>query len=135
MGTNSASIQNEHETNQRLEIFGRKKLRLGAGQTRPDQSGHKKSSSQEEERMPRFYMNVRSVAEFLGDYEGQEFPSLGAAGAAALKTAYQIMAIDMRDGNFMTSSDVEVTDETGVVLLRFPFSKAIERDGPRIRKI
>ena len=78
--------------------------------------------------MAHFYFNVRSRGRLVADPEGQEFPSLAAARASALKDALQIMSAAVLTGKRPNGSQFEIMDDHGRVVLTVPFSDAFAAD-------
>lgn len=75
--------------------------------------------------MPRYFFNIRSGGEYLPDDEGDECPTLQAAGTRAVAGAQQLISeLDAADRRSEDTS-FEITDERGHLALRVPFSLAL----------
>ena len=74
--------------------------------------------------MPRFYFHICNGDGFTEDEEGLELADEAAARSAALKSARDIMAAEMRAGELNPSSFIEVEDCDHALLFTLPFAEA-----------
>ena len=72
--------------------------------------------------MPRYFFDILANGERIDDPEGMELPDLKAARAEAIQAARDLM-----DDPIIANGPVEfeISDETGAVLLKLPFSEAL----------
>ena len=75
--------------------------------------------------MARYFMHVRDGTDELLDPEGLEFPTLEAMRRAALVTARDLIAGDVRDGRIDLRFRIDVHDETGAIVYSLPFKHAL----------
>jgi hypothetical protein len=78
--------------------------------------------------MPCFHLHIRDGFEVL-DEEGQEFASLGDARQAAVASARDMMAADIRTGRLSLGDRIEITDGDGAVLDIVVFRDAVQLHG------
>jgi hypothetical protein len=76
--------------------------------------------------MPRYFFNAYNAFGFARDEEGKELPNLHDARAVAVDAARSLISADVRSGSLDLNGRIEVTDETGRILLSIDFSQAIE---------
>ena len=74
--------------------------------------------------MPRFYFHFCLGDEFVEDEEGIDLPDLAAARSAAVASARDIMADEMRDGQLNPASFIKVEGEQNEHLFTLVFSEA-----------
>ena len=79
--------------------------------------------------MPRYFFNIRSGADYLADDEGDECPTLQAAGTRAVVGAQELLTELNSAQRRPEETSFEITDEHGRLKLRVPFSLAL-RVGP-----
>jgi hypothetical protein len=70
--------------------------------------------------MPRFFINFLRGGKVSKDVEGQVLPSLEEAGAAALVSAREIVAENIKSDSGLPLEAVIVTNESGRELMRIP---------------
>ena len=83
--------------------------------------------------MPRFYMNIRHLADLTEDLEGQHFPSLADAHDDAIVAAREIMADRVQRGMDPDHSQIEITDSAGRLVDTVRFKEAIDVGRPSRR--
>ncbi len=76
--------------------------------------------------MPRFYFHVCNGHGFVEDDEGQELPDLSAARNAAIRSARDIMAADVKRGALDLSSFIEIEDESHNLVHTVCFGEALD---------
>jgi len=76
--------------------------------------------------MPRYYFNVHNSIGLVEDEEGRDFADLGAARAAALKGAREVIAGDAAEGIVDLRGRLDVIDSAGTVVLTLRFTEAVE---------
>ena len=69
--------------------------------------------------MPRFFINYQSGDLIAKDDEGQDYPGLDEARSAALASAREILADNIRSATRNALDAVIITNESGVELLMF----------------
>ena len=67
--------------------------------------------------MPKFYINFRNGDQIAKDDEGQDFPGLEEAEAAALVAARELLADNVRSGTDNPLTAVIITNENGRELM------------------
>lgn len=67
--------------------------------------------------MPKFFIGFRRGDRFAEDDEGQDFPSLDQAHAAALASARELMADNVKSASSSPWDTVIITSESGDVLM------------------
>ena len=67
--------------------------------------------------MPRFFINYQSGDLIANDDEGHDYPGLEEARSAALASAREIFADNIRSGTRSALDAVIITDESGVELM------------------
>lgn len=77
--------------------------------------------------MPCFHLNIRDGFDVV-DEEGQEFASLDDARRAAVASARDMMAADIRSGSLSLDERIEITNQEGAILATVCF-----RDAVRVR--
>ena len=70
--------------------------------------------------MPRYYINFQNADQFAKDDEGVELPSLEAAWKAALISARELLADNIKTDSKNPLQAVVITDENGQDLLTIP---------------
>ena len=70
--------------------------------------------------MPRYYINFQNADQFAKDDEGVELPSLEAAWKAALISARELLADNIKTESKNPLQAVVITDENGQDLLTIP---------------
>ncbi|ESY76789.1 hypothetical protein NKI94_31120 [Mesorhizobium australicum] len=83
--------------------------------------------------MPRFFFHIRTGGgQLLKDTEGQEFASLQEVENDAMASAKEILAEGLLAGKPVFTGDAfEIFDQSNVLVLEFPFSRAAEKPGAR----
>jgi hypothetical protein len=76
--------------------------------------------------MPRYHFHVSLEGTLLRDPEGRELPDADAAWEHARMAAVDLMQTDFGQPVNWAWSHFEVTDETGQIVLEFPFTEAME---------
>jgi hypothetical protein len=80
--------------------------------------------------MPRYFLHLQYPASedgFARDEEGDELPDIGALRQHVVETARDLMvSARLKAIPDWLRCSFEVTDESGTVVLRFPFSDAIK---------
>lgn len=79
----------------------------------------------------RYHFNIVAASETLRDLEGTALPSLEAARAYAIDDARALMSIAVLEGRDISGRRIEVTNESGDVLLVVPFHEALTREDVR----
>jgi hypothetical protein len=79
--------------------------------------------------MKRFFFNIVTAAGKILDPEGTELGNLDIARTEAIKDARMLMSDALMEGKDISSRSMEITDETGEVLLMLPFVSAFNRAG------
>ena len=75
--------------------------------------------------MPRYFFNIRSGSEYVGDDEGDECPTLQAAGTRAVVGARELLTELNSAQRRPEDTSFEITDDRGHLKLRIPFSVAV----------
>ena len=75
--------------------------------------------------MPHLFLHLHHGRERVEDLEGADFDSLEAAREEAVAAAREIMSDRVRSGQSPNDSQFEIADESGKILLMFPFHDAI----------
>ena len=75
--------------------------------------------------MPRYFFNLRAHDSFLADDEGEECPTLQAAGSRAIAGAAELLRELQPSRQLVDEAAFEITDESGEMKLRIPFSLAL----------
>jgi len=78
--------------------------------------------------VPCFHLNIRDGFDVV-DEEGQEFASLDDARRAAVASARDLMAADIRSGLLSLDERIEITDPAGAILATVCFRDAIRVRG------
>ena len=74
--------------------------------------------------MPRYFFNLRAHDSFLADEEGEDCPTLQAAGSRAIAGAAVLLRELEPSRQLVEEAAFEITDEAGSLKLRIPFSLA-----------
>jgi hypothetical protein len=74
--------------------------------------------------MPRFFFNIRAYDTYVQDEEGDDCPTLQVAGNKALAGAIQLLDELRPSRKLINEAVFEITDETGNLKLRIPFTLA-----------
>jgi hypothetical protein len=77
--------------------------------------------------MPRFFINFLRGGKVSKDVEGQVLPNLEEAGAAALHSAREIVADNIKSASGLPLEAVIVTNESGRELMRIPAETVLPR--------
>jgi uncharacterized protein YbcI len=77
--------------------------------------------------MSRFYFSVITTAEKIVDEEGTELPDLDAARAEAIEDARTLMSDAILGGRDISDRSIEISNESGEVLMVVPFADAVSR--------
>jgi hypothetical protein len=77
--------------------------------------------------MPRFFINFLRGGKVSKDVEGQVLPSLDEAGAAALVSAREIVADNIKSASGLPLEAVIDTNESGRELMRIPAETVLPR--------
>lgn len=75
--------------------------------------------------MPRYYFDLKNDVD-AKDEEGRDLPDLGAARAAAIAEARELMTESVLTGHLDLNHRIEVRDENGGVVLVMHFGEAVE---------
>jgi uncharacterized protein DUF6894 len=75
--------------------------------------------------MARFYINFRNGDEIAKDDEGQDLPGLEEARAAALVSAREILADNVKGGAKNPLQAVIITDESGREIMTIPAKEVL----------
>jgi hypothetical protein len=75
--------------------------------------------------MARFYINFRNGNEIAKDDEGQDLPGLEEARAAALVSAREILADNVKAGAKNPLQAVIITDESGQEIMTIPAKEVL----------
>jgi uncharacterized protein DUF6894 len=79
---------------------------------------------QVEVRMARYFFNIRSGGDYVADDDGEDCPSLQAAGTRALGGA-RVLLQELHDSRRAPQAIAfEITDQLGRLCLRIPFTLA-----------
>jgi hypothetical protein len=74
--------------------------------------------------MPRFYFNIRAHDTYVADDDGEDCPTLQVAGNKALAGAAMLLNELRPSPQLINETAFEITDETGNLKLRIPFTLA-----------
>jgi len=74
--------------------------------------------------MPRYFFNTRIGEELISDPEGEELRDADRAWEIARAMIRELLKIEGADGGLLNAV-LEVTDDTGEIVLEFPFTEAI----------
>ena len=74
--------------------------------------------------MPCFHLNIRDGEDVI-DEEGQEYASLDDARLAAVTSARELMAADIRTGLLSLDDRIEITDPAGALLATVRFRDTV----------
>lgn len=74
--------------------------------------------------MPRFFFNTRIGDELISDPEGEELRDPDRAWEIARAMIRELLKIEGAEGGLLNAV-LEVTDDTGEIVLEFPFTEAI----------
>jgi hypothetical protein len=75
--------------------------------------------------MKRFFFNIRSGDDYVVDDDGEDCPTLQAAGAMALEGARELLTELEHVNRYPESTCFEITDGNGRLMLRIPFTLAM----------
>lgn len=73
----------------------------------------------------RYYFNVRTSDTLIADEEGVELPGLTEVAEEARQAARDLLANRVQHGEWINGEMFEVADESGNVVLEFPFTAAL----------
>ena len=76
--------------------------------------------------MARYFFNIRSGGDYVADDEGDDCPTLQAAGNRAFQGATELIANLQAFRRISEVTWFEITDERGRLALRIPFSGAFD---------
>jgi len=76
--------------------------------------------------MARYFLHVKDRHGFTFDETGCELPSLAAVRRRALESARSLMCDDVSCGVLDLGGAIEVTDESGTIVMVLPFSECVE---------
>jgi Domain of unknown function (DUF6894) len=84
------------------------------------------------DRMPRYFFHIRNNYERLEDLDGTELASPEAAHEEAVSAAIELICHRLEGGWYQNGqkifgSSIEVTDESGALVLTFPFAQILAR--------
>ena len=82
--------------------------------------------------MPRYFFNIRSGSEYVADEDGDECPTLQAAGTRAVVGAKELLSQLNSAQRRPEETSFEITDEHGRLKLRVPFSLALRVGSARL---
>ncbi len=74
--------------------------------------------------MPRYFFNTRIGQELISDPEGEELRDPDRAWEVARAMIRELLRSEGTDGGLLNAV-LEVTDDTGEIVLEFPFTEAI----------
>jgi hypothetical protein len=74
--------------------------------------------------MPRYFFNTRIGDDLIPDTEGEDLPNADRAWEVARSMILELLA-DQSDQVMLLTASLLVTDESGDVVLEFPFSEAL----------
>ena len=74
--------------------------------------------------MPRYFFNTRIGEELISDPEGEDLRDPDLAWEVARAMIRELLKSEGTDGGLL-SAVLEVTDDTGEIVLEFPFTEAI----------
>ena len=77
--------------------------------------------------MPKFYINFRHGDQIAKDDQGQDFPGLEEAEAAALVAARELLADNVKSGTDKSLKAVIITDESGQELMTISANDILPR--------
>lgn len=80
--------------------------------------------------MPRYFLHLKDNTDEVLDPDGTEMPA-EAVSAAALRSARDCIAGDIKDGRIDLHYRIEVVSESGELVHTLPFSDAVEVVPPR----
>lgn len=75
--------------------------------------------------MQNYLFHLRDGSDVLIDPDGRELPSLDAVGAAALYEARAIISADALGGKINLAQQIEVEDESGLIVHRLDLRDAV----------
>ena len=75
--------------------------------------------------MARFHLHIRDGTDLIKDPAGIDLPDLAAARAEALAGVRSILSGHFRVGEVLSGQQIEIMDETGVLLATVPFRDTI----------
>ena len=75
--------------------------------------------------MQRFFFNIRSGDDYVADEDGEDCPTLQAAGTSALQLAKDLLKELEHVNRSPESTCFEITDGNGRLRLRIPFTLAM----------
>ena len=75
----------------------------------------------------RYFYNIKSGNGTVSDEEGSEHADLQSAKAEAIVAARELMADAILRGKDLSSYTMEIVDEEAQVLVRMPFSVAVQQ--------
>jgi hypothetical protein len=73
--------------------------------------------------MPRYFFNTRVADELISDPEGEELRDPGRAWEIARAMIRELLKTE--GAGALLNAVIEVTDDTGEIVLEFPFSEAL----------
>src|SRR4051794_14949803 len=76
--------------------------------------------------MPLFFFHLREGAELVEDLEGHELPDFDTARSEAISSAREIVAERILTGKAIDEDEIQLCDESGVVLERVPFVSVLK---------
>lgn len=79
--------------------------------------------------MPRYFFHQVTKTGLIHDPDGTDLPDLEHALREAIQDARHLMAEAIRAGHDISSRSVQICDETGSILMTFPFSEAVTPSG------
>ncbi len=82
--------------------------------------------------MPRYFFNTRIGDELITDPEGEELRNPDRAWEVARAITRELLAIEGAEG--LARAVIEVTDDSGDIVLEFPFAEAFLDPGVRLTK-
>ncbi len=74
--------------------------------------------------MPRYFFNTRIEEELISDPEGEELRDPDRAWEVARAMIRELLKSEGAEGGLLNAT-LEVTDDTGEIVLEFPFTEAI----------
>ena len=73
----------------------------------------------------RYFFHINAPDHAIQDHEGSELPNWEAVRHEAVESARFLLANGVRRGRAPDTTAFQIADETGAIVLRFPFRDAI----------
>lgn len=75
--------------------------------------------------MPRYFTHVRNDVGYAIDQEGQDFPDLATARAAAVQGAIDMLCDELRGSRFDVSLELQIDDAAGTRVATIPVTAKV----------